>query len=441
MSLRRALCLSLFVCGVAFVSVSNATAAPPAAANQTQTPLDRRIDQIIPLLIGAVEPEDYFDPRFLSKVASSAQMKAFAEGVIRQFGKPLNITEVKQTGQTKATLKIAFEKMLAIAEVNIDPAPPHQIIGFRIVPDQRVVENDSLAKVDAELATLPGRVGYVVERIGDDGGRTTVAGRATGEQFAIGSIFKLYILAELAAQMDAGTRRWSDTTPLTRRSFSSPATQSLPLGTPVTLEQLASWMIAVSDNAASDELLFLLGRDRIEARVLIVGHSDPDKLFPFLSTVEAFLLKSDFKATRAKYMAASEAKQRALLKRKISGIGFEKINLDTLIAKPAAIDSIEWFAAPNDVVLLMDHLRRMNNKVALEIMAKSVAPSTAKRWQYVGSKGGSELGVIAMSFLAQAPSSEWYIVTGSWNNPLQAVDENSFIALMQRALNSVAEKQ
>lgn len=428
------------------MSVSNATAAPPAAANQTKTPLDRRINQIIPLLVGAVEPEEFFDPRFLSKVASSAQMKAFAEGVIRQFGRPLNITEIKQTSQTSATLKIAFEKIafekaFAIAEVNIDPAPPHQIIGFRIVPDQPVVENDSLAKIDAELATLPGRVGYVVERIGEDGGRTTVAGRATGEQFAIGSIFKLYILAELAAQIDAGTRKWSDTTPLTRRSFSSPATQSLPLGTPVTLEQFASWMIAVSDNAASDELLFLLGRDRIEARVRMVGHSAPEKTLPFLSTVEAFLLKSDFKATRAKYVGASEAKQRALLKRKISGIGFEKINLDTLIAKPAAIDSIEWFAAPNDVVLLMDHLRRMNNKVALEIMAKSVAPTTAKRWTYVGSKGGSELGVIAASFLAQAPSGGWYVISGSWNNRSQAVDENRFIALMQRALNSVAENK
>jgi beta-lactamase class A len=438
-SVRRALWLLLFVCGVAFVSVSNATAAPPAAANQSQTPLDRRIDQIIPLLIGVVEPENFFDPRFLSKVASSAQMKAFAEGVIRQFGKPLNITEIKQTDKTNATLKIAFEKVVAIAEVNIDPAPPHQIIGFRIVPDQPVVEDDSLAKIEAELTALPGRVGYIIERIGEDGGRTTVAGRATGEQFAIGSIFKLYILAELATQIDAGTRRWSDTTPLTRRSFSSPATQSLPLGTPVTLEQLASWMIAVSDNAASDELLFLLGRDRIEARVRIVGHSAPEKTLPFLSTVEAFLLKSDYKGTRAKYVGASEAKQRALLKRKISGVGFEKINLDNLIAKPAAIDSIEWFAAPNDIVLLMDHLRRMNNTVALEIMAKSVAPATAKRWQYVGSKGGSELGVIATSVLAQAPSGSWHVISGSWNNPSQAVDENRFIALMQRALNSVAE--
>ena len=439
MSVWRAICLLLFVCGVAFVSVSNATAAPPVAASKAATPLDRRIDQIIPLLIGAVEPEAFFDPRFLSKVASSAQMKAFAEGVITDFGKPQTITEIKKTSETDATLKLKFEKAVAVVDVNINPAAPNQIIGFRIVPEQPIVENDSLAKIDAELAALPGRVGYVVERIGEDGKRTVIAGRTASEQFAIGSIFKLYILAELASQIDAGTRKWSDTIPLTRRSFSSPATQSLPLGTPVTLEQLASWMIAVSDNAASDELLFLLGRDRVEARVRMVGHSAPEKTLPFLSTIEAFLLKSDYQGARAKYEAASETKQRAILQRKISGIGFDKINTANLIAKPAAIDTIEWFASPNDIVLLMDHLRVINNQTVLEIMAKSVAPATAKPWNYVGSKGGSELGVIAMSFLAKAPSGTWNIVSGSWNDTEQGVDEGKFIGLMLRLLTMVAE--
>ena len=419
----------------------SAAAAQSVEAGKANTSLDQRIDQVIPLLLGTVATEDFFDPRFLSKVASAAQMKAFAEDVVAQFGVPQKIIENRKTGETVTTLKIQFEKAMMIVDVSIDSAPPNKVIGFRIAPEQPVVKNDSLAKIDAELAALPGRVGYVLQSIGEDGKRSVVAGHATEEQFAIGSIFKLYILAELAAQIDAGQRKWSDTIPLTRRSFSSPATQSLSLGTPVTLEQLATWMISVSDNASSDELLFLLGRDRVEARVGLVGHSAPEKMLPFLSTVEAFLLKSDYKGARAKYEAANEEKQRALLKRKISGIGFEKINIANLIAKPASIDTIEWFASPSDVVLLMDHLRTMQNPTVLEIMAKGVAPATAKKWKYVGSKGGSELGVVAMSFLAQAPSGGWHIVTGSWNNNAQAVDENKFIGLMLRALDMVSEKK
>ena len=399
------------------------------------TPLDRRIDQIIPFLIGTVKPEDLFDPRFLSKVASTAQIKAFAVGVIAQFGRPQKIVEIHKTSETVVTLKVQFEKAVMIVDVSIDAARPNKVVGFQVAPEQPVIENDSLAKIDAELAALPGRVGYVVESIDEDGKRTAVAGRATDEQFAIGSIFKLYILAELAGQIDAGKRKWSDTIPLTRRSFSSSATQSIALGTPVSLEQFATWMIAVSDNAASDELLFLLGRDRVEARVRTVGHSAPEKTLPFLSTVEAFLLKSDYNGMRTKYEVASEARQRTILKRKISGIGFEKINIANLTGKPAAIDTIEWFASPHDVVLLMDHLRQINNQTVFEIMAKSVSPTTARKWKYVGSKGGSELGVIAISFLAQAPSGDWSMISGSWNNKEQAVDETRFIGLMLRLLN------
>ncbi len=437
--LKHTVCLLFFLYGMCGIMTS--AAAQSFETGKAAPLLDQRIDQVIPLLLDAIEAEDFFDPLFLSKVASAAQMKAFAQGVLAQFGAPQKIIETRKASATVATLKVKFEKAVAIVDLSIDPTVPNKIIGFRITPEQPVVKNDSLAKIDAELAALPGRIGYVVQSIGEDGKRSVVAGRVTDEQFAIGSIFKLYILAELAAQIDTGKRKWSDTIPLTRRSFSSSATQSLPLGTSVTLEQLATWMIAVSDNAASDELLFLLSRDKIEARVRLVGHSAPEKTLPFLSTVEAFLLKSDYKGTRAKYEAGTEAKQRAMLKRKISSVGFEKINIAKLIAKPAAIDTIEWFASPSDVVLLMDHLRTMQNPTVLEIMAKGVAPATTKKWKYVGSKGGSELGVIAMSFLAQASSGGWHVVTGSWNNSAQAVDENKFIGLMLRALDMVAEKK
>ncbi len=438
MTLRHAFCALLLLYGAS--GVMNAATAQSFETGKTASPLDQRIDQVIPLLLGSVEADDFFDPLFLSKVASAPQMEAFAQGVVAQFGTPQKITEIQKTSPTMATLKVKFEKTVAIVDVSINAATPNKIIGFRVVPEQPVVKNDSLTKIEAELAALPGRAGYVVESISEDGKRTVVTGRATDEQFAIGSIFKLYILAELASQIDVGKRKWSDTIPLTRRSFSSPATQSISLGTPITLEQLASWMIAVSDNAATDELLFLLGRDRVEARVRLIGHSDPEKMFPFLSTVEAFLLKSDYKGTRTKYETGTQAKQRELLKRKISGVGFEKINAINLIAKPAAIDTIEWFASPRDVVRLMDHLRAMKNSTVFEILAKSVAPATAKEWKYVGSKGGSELGVIAMSFLAQAPSGKWSVVSGSWNDTERAVDEGKFISLMQRLLKIFAEK-
>ncbi len=43
-----------------------------------------------------------------------------------------------------------------------------------------------------------------------------------------------------------------------------------------------------------------------------------------------------------------------------------------------------------------------------------------------------------MSFLAQSKASEWYAISGSWNNPAKEVDNAAFVALMTRLIDTVA---
>ena len=43
-------------------------------------------------------------------------------------------------------------------------------------------------------------------------------------------------------------------------------------------------MIAISDNTATDHLIDLVGRDRVEAALTVFGHSDPAMTVPFLTT-------------------------------------------------------------------------------------------------------------------------------------------------------------
>src|SRR3546814_13682736 len=80
--------------------------------------------------------------------------------------------------------------------------------------------DDSFARVAADLAALPGRTGFLVAALDDDT-ITPLASAHPDAQFAVGSIFKLYVLDELAAQIAAGKRRWSDVVPLDYQSFSS----------------------------------------------------------------------------------------------------------------------------------------------------------------------------------------------------------------------------
>ena len=48
--------------------------------------------------------------------------------------------------------------------------------------------------------------------------------------------------------------------------------QDWPPGAAVTVETLATLMISVSDNTATDTLIRLVGRERVEARLAASGH-------------------------------------------------------------------------------------------------------------------------------------------------------------------------
>jgi hypothetical protein len=158
-----------------------------------------------------------------------------------------------------------------------------------------------------------------------------------------------------------------------------------------------------------------------------------------LTTVEVFALKSN-PALRAKFEQASEAGQRDLLSSEAAALKYDRINMAALGSGPVAIDSIEWFASPADIANLLNNIRRTGNQTALDVMSvnKGVPPISAAKWQYLGYKGGSEPGVIAMSFLAQSKAGDWYVISGSWNNPTKEVDNERFAALITRLVDSVA---
>jgi Beta-lactamase enzyme family len=423
-------CLSLSLLG-ACATTSNAATAP-VVETAPATPLDMRSNQLIAMLNGAVPVEDYFTASFLTAVPP-AQINAISESLLAQYGKAVQILSIDRKGPNSAVLKVDFERAIGTVEITVEPSAPNKVAG--LLATGFAVKGDDIAKISGDFKALPGRAGYLVQRL--DGTMSTEL--SANEQYATGSTFKLYVLAELASQIEAGRRKWSDVVPLDARAFSSSATQGWPHGTPVTLQTLATWMISVSDNAATDELIRVLGRDAVEQKLATIGHSAPDKALPLLTTVEAFALKSN-PTLRTRFERASEEQQRDILVKEAAALGYDRIDLSQLGSGPVAINSIEWFASPADIALLMEHLRRIDSKAALDIMAvnKGVAPASATKWQYLGYKGGSEPGVISMSFLAQSKAGDWYAISGSWNNPAAEVDNAAFAALMTRLLDNVA---
>ena len=71
----------------------------------------------------------------------------------------------------------------------------------------------------------------------------------------------------LREEVEAGRRAWDEVVRLEEawKSLPSGLLQGWPEGSPLTLHTLAALMISLSDNTATDALIALLGRERLEA--------------------------------------------------------------------------------------------------------------------------------------------------------------------------------
>lgn len=403
------------------------------------TAFDRRAAQLVDLLNGKVAFADYFDPTFQAALPE-AQFKAMTASLISQYGKPFAVEKAVSTDGRSGSLSLRFEKGVAGVLLDVGADADARVIGLRLTGFE--MADDSFDKVAAEIAALPGSGGFLVAEVNGSTIRPLAEANAD-RQFAVGSTFKLYILDELAAQVAAKKRRWSDVVPLSHISFSSMGTANWPKDTPVTLQSLANWMISVSDNSATDTLIHLLGREAIEARMRSAGHSAPSRNIPFLTTVEAFALKgNNFASERAAFIAGDDTTQRKLIESNQTRLTVANVDGVSFAGGPRFIDSLEWFASPNDVARLMIDLRSRNSPTAMSAMAinPGVNPGATRDWAWLGYKGGSELGVISMSLLGQRKSDgKWFVVTASWNNPAAPVATETMVGLVTRLLALVAK--
>lgn len=423
------------------LSLSGAPVAAQSPEMQaaTTTGFDRRAAQLVDLLNGEIAFADYFDPSFQAALPE-AQFKTMTASLVAQYGKPIAVEMAVSIDGRSGSLSLRFEKGVAGVLLDVGAGADARVIGLRLTGFE--MADDSFDKIAAEIAALPGTSGFLVAELEGNTVRPLAAANVD-RQFAVGSTFKLYILDELAAQVAAKKRSWSDVVPLSHLSFSSMGTANWPKDTPVTLQSLANWMISVSDNSATDTLIHLLGREAIEARMRAAGHSAPSRNIPFLTTVEAFALKgNNFESERAAFLAGDDTTQRKLIASNQSRLTLANVDGVSFAGGPRFIDSLEWFASPNDVARLMIDLRSRNSAAAMSAMAinPGVNPGAIRDWTWLGYKGGSELGVISVSLLGQRKSDgKWFVVTASWNNPAASVATETMVGLVTRLLALVAK--
>ena len=413
---------------------------PVQAASTVATPapaFEARARELVALLTTPESYDAFFSPAFKAAVPKEKFDPIRARLI--EAGGPVASVRIKEMRTPYSGLvEVDYRDAVATVQLDLDPAAPHQVIGLLIKGLTR--HEKSIEEVVATLRALHGSTGFALARLGI-GAPVLLAGHQSDHPFAIGSAFKLIILAELVRATNAGARKWDDLVTLDGSVLPGGGYVLKPKGTQISLRELATQMISISDNSATDILLKTLGRDKVEAMLPTVGVKDPARNRPFLSTLEVFKLKGiEANDLAGRYLAGDESARRKMLDGEVANLPAMLIR-GTLFrdGKPVRIEQLEWFLSPADLVRIMDWLRRNTEGPkgadARAILSKNpgIEHPIAAKWQWVGYKGGSEPGVLNMTLLLQAKGGEWYVLTGSWNDPAQAVEETRFIPLIGRA--------
>lgn len=296
-----------------------------------------------------------------------------------------------------------------------------------------------------QLKKVAPKVGFVAAEV--TGGRCRpIQSLNADDELAIGSSFKLYVLGELARQVESGEASWDELLTLRADLKSLPSGNMLyeKNGSAFPLLTYAEHMVAESDNTATDHLIARLGRENVEQMMATMGHAEPSLNTPLLMTREWFAIKLRLTSDQiASYLAADVVTKRRILTEDVDPQaatlwdGEEWVN-------PYLIDSIEWFASASDLCRAMAYLLGQSSHTGLGPILDCLSlnpgiPFDAATWSYVGFKGGYETGVKSNVWLLQRTDGRWFVIAAIINDPAKEIDGLTMNKLMVPAAALLAK--
>jgi beta-lactamase class A len=312
---------------------------------------------------------------------------------------------------------VQFEKGKLLAQISVNETG--QIIGLLLQPRSEAIAPTEAIKL---LQALPGQTNLLILE-----GNIELAAHNADQPLAVGSTFKLAVLAALQEQIEKGDRSWRDVVELRPEDKSLPSgiLQTWFDGALLTVQTLATLMISQSDNTATDTLIHLMGRGAIAPFAA--------RNRPFLTTREFFALKNpDNEALLRRYQTGDIQQKRQVLTELASAPLPDSSLFDS---KPVVLD-VEWFFSPRELCGLIQ-------KVA-DLPLMSVNPGgglvNPAQWQRVSFKGGSEPGVINLTTSLKASSGKTYCVSATWNDSEAALDETRFVTLYSGIIEGLRQE-
>jgi len=334
--------------------------------------------------------------------------------IINQFVQQLGT--YRSVEGTSNPYKLVFEEGTVTATITVDGSGKVAGLYFTEVISSRLTLSEAVQKIidlDAGTSVLIRKNGSVL------------FAHQADATLAVGSAFKLGILAAVCDAVEANRLQWSQSVALQAACKSLPTgiLQDWPAGTQVTVETLAALMISQSDNTATDALLHLVGRGAVER--YLPGCK------PVLSTAEMFKLKNpDNSDLLLAYRAGSYAKRLEVIEQLENR---ELPEAGLFSGDPVALD-VEWFVCARDLADLIEQVQ------VLDLMTINAGLATKQDWRRVAFKGGSEPGVLNLTSWLEDKAGNRYTVVVTVNNDQKPLDEKFIMETYQAILSLLVSR-
>ena len=290
------LCVNLMLAGcsasTATTTTSVTTTTLLASTSTTQAVADvlaSQLDWFMGVLNGAELTAEEYEIRFAASFRAGVPYETSIVPIVTdlQAARPYEVVEIDRRSSTGLDARIAADSTEFFVVLDLDVND--QIVGLLVQP--------------AEIPTLenpPTTLDEAADRLAGFGEASMLAAEVVGNECVpihavetdrpvpLGSAFKLYVLGAVADAVAAGDLAWTDQIVITDELKSVPSgiLQDREDGSTTTVREAAELMISISDNTATDLLINLLGRERVEQAQAIYGHSQPELNIPFLTTRE-----------------------------------------------------------------------------------------------------------------------------------------------------------
>lgn len=308
----------------------------------------------------------------------------------------------------------------------------------------------TLAQAANKFQTLAAENSLLVASIDSAGVCKPIANRNASKLRATASVFKIWVLAAAARAVKLNRVTLDQKITLVDSELApGGAINYEPLGTKFTLLDIATLMLGISDNTATDLLHETVGRSLMFQVINELNLVDPKQLTPLLSINEQFHLFFSFPlATALTYVNGTEVFQQDFLKNKIEPLGRLKgypYNNQSLFIKGS------WKASPMDVCKTFSHLRNLPEgsdqlKLADIALGAGIAqPGVRNRWDRVWYKGGnlesSSTGnlVLTHAWMLERQGSDPYVVVAMANDPAGGIDVFEVQSITGRILELVSD--